>query len=103
MEAAWTKADFITTHLQEIAEHVAVVLDKDMSKQVLANRLNGALRDLALGKYDEHIRRAYCAARTNFTYRSVFSNYMMPAIADAHTVRAAMELLSTPVTTARYM
>lgn len=68
---------------QDLAQHVGVVLHKDLSVKEIAERLRQALVDYDQGVYDEHIRRAYCAARTHYNYRDVITRYIEPAFQDS--------------------
>jgi hypothetical protein len=69
--------------VQDIGAHVAVVLDEALGMRELAARLDRAVEDYKKGVYDEHIKRAYCAARTHYNYRDIIDRYMEPVFRDA--------------------
>lgn len=75
---------------QDIAQHVAVVIDEHMSMEALAQTLDGVVDDYIKGAYDSNIVKAYCAARTKYNYRDVIDQYMEPVLkeADEHFGRA---------------
>jgi hypothetical protein len=63
-------------------------LHKDLTLKEIAERLLEALQDYDNGVYDEHIKRAYCAARTHYNYRDVIDRYIEPAYKDASRILA---------------
>jgi hypothetical protein len=63
-------------------------LHKDLTLKEIAERLVVALQDYDNGIYDEHIKRAYCAARTHYNYRDVIDRYIEPAYQDASRILA---------------
>jgi hypothetical protein len=71
---------------KDVASHVAVPVDASMPLEELAQAFDRAVDDYNAGVYDDHIRRAYCAARTHYNYVDIIDKYMEPVFreADAH-------------------
>lgn len=57
-------------------------LRPDMTEKELTSVLNKALAEYDKGLYDDHIRRAYCAARRRYNYGEIIKQYLEPAFAE---------------------
>jgi hypothetical protein len=63
-------------------------LHKNLTLKAIAERLVKALEDYDNGVYDDHIRRAYCAARTHYNYHDVIDRYVEPAMKESDHILA---------------